>query len=229
MLTVVTQIQKKRPDITNYSYFCQGCGINPAYTALLAAGIEVVAAIGNYGPYCLSAVEPGGYSNIISAGALFGSSNLITDFSSRGPYVDINDNLFTKPELAAPGASVTSSYIGNGTRGYIMMAGTSMASPHVAGSIALLWSKINHFKENRLKGKINETRRLLYRAATFQNDTSCNFPGFPFTPQQNNVYGYGVLNVFKAYLESLRHHRYRRGYRRHGRRNNRRNRRNDRY
>jgi len=61
-------------------------------------------------------------------------AGLVPDFSSRGPRYD-GDAL--KPDIAAPGYLVASAYARSGTSA-VAMAGTSMASPHVAGAMALL-------------------------------------------------------------------------------------------
>ena len=60
--------------------------------------------------------------------------DVVSEFSSRGPR---QGDLALKPDLAAPGFSISSAYAGSGTEA-ITFSGTSMATPHIAGVMALL-------------------------------------------------------------------------------------------
>ena len=69
------------------------------------------------------------------------------------------------------------------------LSGTSMASPHVAGAVALLWSL-----DPTLIGKIDETEQILLNSATPVLDAGCT--GTAQSP--NPVYGYGRLDILRA-------------------------------
>jgi subtilisin family serine protease len=106
--------------------------------AWVAANIVPVFAAGNEGPSAGSVGTPGGYPEVIAVGAV-DSNNTVAYFSSRGPikWMDANKvaQPLDKPDIMAPGVSVYSSLPGNQ---YDSWDGTSMATPHVTGVVALM-------------------------------------------------------------------------------------------
>jgi len=92
----------------------------------------------------------GGISSVVCVGATNSNDN-IASFSSRGPstwetidpFLDypFNPELgLIRPDVSAPGVDIKSTDAFN-TSGYTFMSGTSMATPGVAGVMALLLSK----------------------------------------------------------------------------------------
>jgi subtilisin family serine protease len=185
----------KRPDVVGNSYGCppsEGCAANSLLVAmdnLRAAGIFMAVSAGNAGPSCSSIDDPPAiYDSAITIGAT-DSNDAIAAFSSRGS-VTIDGSNRRKPDLVAPGVSVRSSMPGNS---YGSSYGTSMAAPHVAGAVALLWSAFP-----ALRGNVDATETLLEQTAV-RLATSQTCGGDAAFQYPNNVFGYGRIDVWAAY------------------------------
>ena len=169
------------PDVVNNSWGASA--YDPWYTdtvaAWMAAGIFPAFSNGNSGPGCNTAGSPGSYSISYASGA-FDANNAIASFSSRGA----GENGDIKPNIAAPGVNVRSSIPG----GYDVFSGTSMASPHTAATVALMWSA-----SPALQGDVAATKQLLDDTAIDVNNLSCGG-----TVDDNNVFGEGRLDAFLA-------------------------------
>jgi len=74
-------------------------------------------------------------------------ADTVSPFSSRGPRSE--DGLI-KPEISAPGSNIISAKVGGGENG-VLNSGTSMASPHIAGVMALLKQKFKDLNAYELK------------------------------------------------------------------------------
>jgi subtilisin family serine protease len=176
-----------RPHVVNNSW---GGGqaqwwYNQAIYAWRAAGILPTFSNGNSGPGCGTAGDPGDMPNVIAAGAT-NNADVIADFSSRGPAAVSG---ILKPNISAPGVNVLSAY-NDGTIGG--MSGTSMASPHVAGLAALIWSA-----QPELIGNVALTYEVIEQTA-MGITTSQGCGGDLPTDIPNNVYGWGRIDAFEA-------------------------------
>jgi hypothetical protein len=176
----------KRPDVINNSWgsddpndtFFKG-----VVDAWRAAGIVPVFAIGNAGEFgCATAGTPGNFAEVIGVGAT-DINDEIAYFSSRGPAPDGR----VKPDVTAPGVNVTSSVPGGG---YEAFDGTSMATPHTAGTIALMLSA-----KPSLRGQFDAIAGTLEGTALDHFDDSCG--GDP-SGDPNNVYGDGRIDALAA-------------------------------
>jgi subtilisin family serine protease len=176
-----------RPHVVNNSWGDQSGG-DPWYRqtvrAWIAAGIFPAFAAGNnaFPPFlvCRTTGSPGDYRESFASGAT-DRNDAIAAFSSRGP----SDFGAIKPDVVAPGVDVRSSVRNNG---YAAFDGTSMASPHSAATVALLWSALP-----ALTGDVPSTQYLLKTSALGRPDARCGDAGPP-----NNVYGWGRLDARAA-------------------------------
>ena len=177
-----------RHDVSNYA-----CGRTPVCEEaerLVASGVVVVAAAGNYGHRryatpegttveaynTVSIVDPGNADSVITVGATHRfrpHTYGVSYFSSRGPTGDGR----LKPDLVAPGEKITAPVREHDAG---VKDGTSMAAPHVSGAAALLMARHQELIGNpmRVKQVLCSTATDLGRERYFQ--------------------GHGMLDVLRA-------------------------------
>ena len=183
----------KAPVAVSNSWFCSISTESCSQDVLLrtvhnvrAAGIVPVVAAGNSGPGCRTIGidgPPAQYDDSYTVGATT-QSNVLASFSSRGPVSFLGRRV--KPDISAPGVAVRSSVPPNA---YAVLSGTSMATPHIAGVIALIYSA-----KPQLIGDVAGTEALINATAQHINSSECTSNGsYP-----NNLYGYGLVDAAAA-------------------------------
>ena len=130
------------------------------------AGIVLVAAAGNNGPDNDTITYPAKYSSVIAVGAT-DKDDMVASWSSRGQEL----------ELTAPGVDIYSTYK-DGT--YETLSGTSMACPHVTGTVALILSKNSTLTPDNI-------RNILQNSAVDLGASGLD-----------SAYGYGRVNATAA-------------------------------
>ncbi|MDP2402195.1 MAG: S8 family serine peptidase, partial [Actinomycetota bacterium] len=185
--------------VLNNSWGCpdiEGCDADTflsAVDALQYAGVFVVGSAGNAGYLGCSSVKdpPAIYAGVYSVGAIdrFGE---LADFSSIGPVV-VDGSQRVKPDIVAPGVEVLSAFPNDS---YQAASGTSMAGPHVAGTVALIWSA-----NPALIGDIERTRQILNQSAAAYLGVVPECALSSRIP--NNATGYGVLDAYAAVRAAL--------------------------
>lgn len=158
--------------------------------AWISAGIFPLFAAGNDGPGSQTIGSPASLIESFAVGAT-DRYDQVASFSSRGPvyWEDENGDMVRhiKPDIAAPGHEIYSAWPTRLDQGnYRTISGTSMATPHVAGSIALLLSANPDLT-------IDEIAELLKRTARTEDHMG---------EMPNSLYGSGIVNVYQAVTEA---------------------------
>lgn len=184
------------PDVINNSWRwsddpdtaqCAGFVVN-LMNAIEAAGIANVFSGGNSGPGNSTVNAPQRINtsevNTFSVGSVDGNQSFpypISNFSTRGPkqcpYTG-SLSLEIHPEVVAPGQNVRSAW---GVDDFNTISGTSMAAPHVSGSILLLKEAFPNLSGEDLLW-------ALYLSAIDMGDAG-----------EDNIYGMGMIDVYAAF------------------------------
>ncbi len=176
----------RRADVLNLSLGCLACFAQTsqdAYTAVRAAGVVVVAAAGNENTSQRG--YPASYDGVVSVSAV--------DMAlARAPYSNYGDRV----DVAAPGGDTSVDRDGNGYADgvlstlvnesrqpiYSFLQGTSMASPHVAGVVALMKAACPTLGPDGLDGLLASGMMTVDRGAAGRDD----------------VYGHGLVDALAA-------------------------------
>lgn len=151
--------------------------LKAAVDRAVAAGVFVVCAAGNEGPSLDTVGYPAMYPNVVSVGAI-DQNRRIAGFSSRGTRVDV----------CAPGVDILSDYP---PRNLAKLSGTSMATPFVAGVVALMVAKHREFgSDSDLKTNADLLKHL--------RDTAIDAGPVGFDPN----YGFGIIDPAKLLAEA---------------------------
>ncbi len=118
-------------------------------------GILPVVAAGNAGPAAYTIGSPAAAAKALTVCSLADPGErgfFVSSFSSRGPTADGR----TKPDICGAGHNVTAPQA-NSSTGYVAMSGTSMATPFVAGTAALMLDANYGLTPTDLKSKLTST------------------------------------------------------------------------
>ncbi|WP_305882265.1 S8 family peptidase [Halobacillus sp. A1] len=145
-------------------------------------GIPVVCAAGNEGdnrPETDEFAYPGGYNEVIQVGAINFNKEI-------APFSNTNDEI----DLVAPGVNILSTY----TEGkYAKLSGTSMATPHVTGALAL----VANIAEKQFDRKLTESElyaQLVRRTIPL---------GYPKSAEGNGLLALAILDQFEKLFQTF--------------------------
>jgi serine protease AprX len=159
--------------------------ISVAVNNAVTNGIVMVVAAGNSGPATYTIGSPAAAVNAITVGALRDPGEMgwtLAYFSSRGPTADGR----TKPEICTPGYYITS-VKANSINQYVVMSGTSMATPFCSGLVALMLDANNSLTVSGVKS-------ILYASGNVKDFGPAGF---------ENDFGYGIALAYNDVKQAI--------------------------
>ncbi|MFK4088601.1 S8 family serine peptidase [Kribbella sp. NPDC020789] len=136
-------------------------------------GTLFVIAAGNEGPGAGTISSPGSADAALTVGAV-DKQDQLADFSSVGPR--LGDGA-VKPDVTAPGVDIVAARSKDGQIGvpvgekYLQLSGTSMATPHTVGAVAILAQEHPDWKAAELKAAMTASAKPAADQTTFQQGT----------------------------------------------------------
>ena len=167
LIDAISQCQNAGSNVVNMSLGGGSASTTErnAMQSFTDAGMLLVAAAGNDGNSAKS--YPASYDAVMSVAAVDANEN-------RASYSQYNDQV----EIAAPGSAVQSTYP---TNTYASLSGTSMATPHVAGGAALVWSYFPQCTNTQIRSALTATAEDKGAAG------------------KDNFYGHGLMQLADTY------------------------------
>jgi len=165
--------------------FCDTTYAN-VFNAVEAAGIALIFSAGAGGPSSSSILMPANINtnevNTWATGVIDGHTSGYPIYapSGRGPSQCTTGipSLDIKPEACAPGVNIRTSITNNA---YHIYSGSSMATAHVTGAVAILKEAFPYLTGHEIK-------MALYNTALDLG-----------TPGEDNIYGMGLIDIWAAY------------------------------
>jgi len=167
--------------------------VNRYANEMVRAGITMLIAAGN--SFASAQIgTPGSAEDVITVGAL-DKNTAIAVYSSQGP----TEEGRVKPNIAFVGSDVMSVQHNSGD-GYVAFSGTSMATPGVAGTVALMLQANPDLSPFDVRNILQET--ATYRQCHYMlANEPCVEDQIPKN-RQNNVYGHGHVEALAAVMEA---------------------------
>ena len=167
--------------------------VNRYANEMVRAGITMLIAAGN-SVASAQIGTPGSAEDVITVGALDKDTSIAV-YSSQGP----TEEGRVKPNIAFVGSDVMSAQHNSGD-GYVAFSGTSMATPGVAGTVALMLQANPDLSPFDVRNILQETATYRQCHYMFANEP-CLEDQIPKN-RQNNVYGHGHVEALAAVMEA---------------------------